>query len=224
VIDGATLPVHPLDAVRAGAARDIALLVGTNRDESKLFRMGVASEKIDEAQLLRRVRGVLADESRAEHVVSGYREARAGRASTEPFELFDAIESDRTFRIPAIRLAEAQRPHQADTWSYLFCWESPARRGALGACHALELPFVFGTLDAPTMDRFAGKGPDAERLSTRMMDAWLAFARGNDPGHADLPEWSPYDAERRATMVFDREPASADAPLDRERAVWDEIL
>lgn len=224
VIDGATLPIHPLEAVRAGAARDIALLVGTNRDESKLFRMGVASDKIDEQQLLRRVRGVLADESRAEHVVSGYREARSGRASTEPVELFDAIESDRTFRIPAIRLAEAQRPHQPNTWSYLFCWESPARRGALGACHALELPFMFGTLDAPTMDRFAGKGPDAQRLSTRMMDAWLAFARSGDPNGGDLPRWDPYDAKRRATLVFDRECALEDAPLDAERRAWEGLI
>ena len=31
-------------------------------------------------------------------------------------------------------------------------------RGALSACHALEIPFVFGTIDAPLQDRFAGTG------------------------------------------------------------------
>ena len=41
----------------------------------------------------------------------------------------------------------------------------PRGSGALGACHAVELPFVFGTLDAPGMAAFSGSGPDAERLS-----------------------------------------------------------
>jgi para-nitrobenzyl esterase len=226
VIDEDAIPTHPLAAVRDGAARDVALLVGTTRDESKLFRLGLAdAPPIDEARLLRRVRALLGSrESHAERVIEAYRGARAGRASTEPSELLDAIETDRSFRIPAIRLAEAQHRHQPDSYMYLFTWPSPARRGALGACHALELPFVFGTLDAPTMDRFAGSGPDAEALAARMMDAWLAFARSGRPGHADLPDWSPYETGRRATLVFDRAPELAHAPLDAERAVWDGML
>jgi para-nitrobenzyl esterase len=229
VVDSATLPKRPLDAVRGGAAKGVALLVGTNRDETKLFRLGVAeSASLSEESLAKRVRSALealhASPSQAERVIETYRSARAGRASVEPGELLDAIESDRTFRVPAIRLAEAQRAHEPRTYMYLFTWESPARRGTLGSCHALELPFVFGTLGAPTMDRFAGKGPDAEALAARMMDSWLAFARGGDPAHAALPAWPAYDDAKRATLVFDRRSELANAPLDRERAVWDEIL
>jgi len=157
-------------------------------------------------------------------VIETYRSARAGRASVEPGELLDAIEADRTFRVPAIRLAEAQRAHEPRTYMYFFTWESPARRGTLGSCHALELPFVFGTLGAPTMDRFAGKGPDAEALAARMMDSWIAFARAGDPAHAALPEWPAYDGAKRATLVFDRRCELVYAPLDRERAAWDAIL
>jgi para-nitrobenzyl esterase len=150
--------------------------------------------------------------------------ARSGRASTEPGELLDALDSDRSFRVPAIRLAEAQAPQQPRTYKYFFTWSSPARRGTLGACHALELPFVFGTLDAPTMDRFAGKGPEAEALSAQMMDAWIAFARSGEPGHATLPSWPAYDAAKRATLVFDRDCELAYAPLDAERAAWDGVI
>jgi para-nitrobenzyl esterase len=86
--------------------------------------------------------------------------------------------------------------------------------GALGACHALELPFVFGTLDAPGMDRFAGAGAEAEALSVLMMDAWLAFARtGEAP-------WPAYEAGRRPTMVFGVQSSVQDAPLDGERLIW----
>ncbi len=228
-LDADTLPRHPLEAVREGSARDVALLVGANRDETKLFRMGMASNtELDEAGLAKRVRGSLrahgADEAHAERLIETYREARRGRASTEPGELLDALDSDRTFRVPAIRLAEAQATQQPRTFQYFFTWSSPARRGTLGACHALELPFVFGTLDAPTMDRFAGKGPEAEALSARMMDAWIAFARTSEPGHADLPAWPAYDAAKRATLVFDRACELAHAPLDAERAAWEGVI
>ena len=228
-VDPATLPQPPLEAVRAGACKGVALLVGSNRDESKLFRMSVAeSASLSAESLEKRVRAGLAlhraDESHAQRVIDTYRRARAGVASVEPGELLDAIDSDRTFRIPAIRLAEAQSAHEPNTYMYLFTWPSPARRGTLGACHALELPFMFGTLEAPTMDRFAGKGPDAEQLSARMMDAWIAFARSGRPGHADLPDWSRYDASQRATLVFDRKCELVNGPLDVERSAWDGIL
>ncbi|HTO07035.1 MAG TPA: carboxylesterase/lipase family protein [Myxococcota bacterium] len=228
-VDPATLPKPPLDAVREGAASGVALLVGSNRDEIKLFRLGVAeSASLSPESLLKRVRGTLgavrADPARAEALVDTYRAARAGRASVEPGELLDAIQSDRTFRIPAIRLAEAQRRNEARTYMYFFTWESPARRGTLGACHALELPFVFGTLDAPTMDRFAGKGPEADALSAQMMDAWIAFARAGEPTHGGVSHWPAYDTRTRATLVFDRECQLVHAPLDAERAAWEGIL
>jgi para-nitrobenzyl esterase len=105
---------------------------------------------------------------------------------------------------------------------YLFTYESPAMRGALRACHALEIPFVFGTLDKPYQDRFAGKGPAAEALSAVMMDAWLAFAKAGNPS-TDRADWVPYDQQRRATMVFDKVSGLEDDPYREERAAWDGI-
>jgi para-nitrobenzyl esterase len=128
------------------------------------------------------------------------------------------------FRIPSVRLAEAQRTHQPRTYRYLFVYESPARRGALGACHALELPFMFGTLAAPTQDKFAGSGPVVERLSQNMMDSWLAFARGGDPSHVGIGNWDAYDANERATMLFGRESKLESAPFDAERKAWEGVI
>ena len=227
VCDGDTLPEPPLLALRAGAAAEIPVVVGTNRDEVKLFNaMDRNREAIDDSKLTQLVRAALGERSadRAPDLVGTYRRAREGRLPTQNVDLLDAIQSDLRFRIPAIRLLEAQRPHQAGTYSYLFSWESPARRGALGSCHALEMPFVFGTLDAPTQDRFAGTGPAAERLSHQMMDAWLAFARTGTPAHPGVGDWPAYDTTRRATMIFDRESGLEEAPLDEERRAWDDII
>ena len=59
--------------------------------------------------------------------------------------------------------------------------------GMLGACHALELGFVFGTHGEPGMADFSGSGPAADALSERMMDAWLAFAKSGDPSTRERP-------------------------------------
>jgi para-nitrobenzyl esterase len=156
-------------------------------------------------------------------VIDAYREARTGRGdSTDPRELWSAIETDRVFRINSVRAAQAQSAH-APTYMYLFTWESPAMGGALGACHALEIPFVFGNLDLPTIDRFAGSGPDAQRLSEQMTDAWVSFARTGAPSHAGIPEWPTYDGSRRATMEFGPQTRVVEAPYDTERRVWDRV-
>ena len=231
VLDGDVLPQSPLEAIRAGSARGVDVLVGTTRDEWNLFRlMDPGGESLDEAGALKRLSARVSEPQRnAQRVYETYRKAREGKAregqtSSEPIEVFTAIETDRVFRIPAIRLAEAQRAHTDRVYKYLFSWESKLFDGRLGSCHALELPFVFGTLGLEGLRGWAGKGPDAERLSRRMMDAWLAFARTGDPGSADLPDWPAYDEEHRATMVFDREVELHHAPFDEERRAWNGLL
>ncbi|MGI8492843.1 MAG: carboxylesterase/lipase family protein [Acidimicrobiales bacterium] len=226
VVDGTSLPAHPLSGIAGGSAAGVPLLIGTNRDEYKMFIVADPKGRDpDEAILRRRIERAFAasgEQLRPDDAIAAYRSIResAGEA-TDPRDLWSAIESDRLFRIGSIKAAEAQSNHQTRTFSYLFVWESPAMRGALGACHALEIPFVFGSLGLPGMDRFAGCGAGAEKLSTDMMDAWLAFARSGDPSHPGIGQWPAYDARRRATMIFGSETAVVDAPMDQERQVWE---
>ena len=221
VTDGRVLPRPPLDAIGDGLARRVPVLVGTNRDESKLFLfLDPEGGALDEAGLEARAAELLGP--RAPRVIATYRDARRARGeAVAPAEIWSAIESDRTMRHPAMRLAERQRAHQPRTYAYLFTWPSPFMGGALGACHALELPFVFGTLGHPMLRPFAGKGPAAEALAARIQDAWIAFARAGDPSHGGIGVWPAYDAAARATMILDRECRVESAPREPERAVWD---
>lgn len=220
VVDGTVIPADPDEAVAAGASADVPLLIGTTLEEMKLFSiMDPAARAMDEATLRMR----LADRipGRGDEAVRVYREARAARgADTSPAELWCAIESDRFFRVPAMRLALAHRQH-APTFTYLFDWRSPLLGGAFGACHALELPFVFGTLDRGPVAMFAGSGPEADALAERMQDAWLAFARTGTPSTPALGAWPTYDAVRRTTMRFGSVCRLEDAPLEAERRFWD---
>jgi len=90
----------------------------------------------------------------------------------------------------------------------------------IGSGHGLELPFVFGTLRDGILRRTIGASYSARRLSRRMRDAWIAFAREGAPGHAHLPEWPAYDTRERATLEFDRESELIRAPFAAESAFW----
>jgi para-nitrobenzyl esterase len=227
LVDGTSLPESPLEAVRTGHAGGIDLLTGTTRDEWKLFGFldaGLAS--LDDAGLLARLEPQVRDAATARNIVETYRGARSGKSPAEPRDLFFAIETDRVFRIPALRLADAHQAHHANVFLYQFTWESPLMGGALGACHAIELPFVFGIVGRKGAEGFAGEGPDAERLAANMMDAWIAFARTGDPSHPGLPggRWEPYDARKRATMVMGRECAIDHDVAGAEREAWEGLI
>jgi para-nitrobenzyl esterase len=135
-----------------------------------------------------------------------------------------AIMGDVLFRMPAVRLAEAQHVHRpADTRMYLFAWATPAYRGQLGAPHAVDVPFVFGNLDARGVDRYTGCGEDRQSLADAVQDAWVAFARSADPNHSRLPLWPPYSPDARATFVFDQAHTIQDDPLREAREVWGDV-
>jgi len=203
-------------------------MVGSTLEEWKLFTaFDPAARQLDRAGLSARMRKRLGA-GLADPLIAAYEAARARREGAQetaiaPPELFAAIETDRVFRIPAVRLAEVQSRREPRVFNYLFTWRSPAMRGALGACHALELGFVFGTNHVEGMTRFAGSGPAADKLAQQMQDAWLAFAHSGDPGCASLGAWPGYTEQRRATMLFGEVSRVEDAPLDDERRAWDQI-
>ena len=97
---------------------------------------------------------------------------------------------------------------------YEFDWASSLLDGRLGACHALELGFVFDTLAGAR----GLTGPDApQELADAMHSAWVAFATSGDPG------WAPYTRAKRTTGVITDKITVVDDPDGDERATWDGI-
>jgi para-nitrobenzyl esterase len=226
VVDGDLLPEPPQAAIAAGAARDVPILIGTNRDEWNFYGLtDPGAALLDDDKLLRRFRRGLPGRDRAgrelaERVVSLYRSLRDG---SPPRDLWFAIQTDRWFRHPAIQLAELQARHRRDVHAYLFTWPSPAFGGGLGACHALDIPFVWGTHSHPPMRPLLGDAEGAAALSRRIQGAWIAFAHGEPPAHPELPDWPAYEPVRRATLELGASCRLLHAPGEAERAFWDEI-
>ena len=112
VIDGTDLTELPLDAVRHGAADGIPILVGTQRDEWRLFVCrGALAADLDETKLVTEVSKVVGD---AQGVIDGYRRILKGRGHpTDVVSILAAIETGRKMRIPSIELAEAMAARTA---------------------------------------------------------------------------------------------------------------
>jgi para-nitrobenzyl esterase len=215
VIDGETLPQHPVARIAQGSAADVAILLGTNRDEWRLFAMMRGESKVDEEQL-KQIFGDAAKPALATYI--------AVRADKSPELACIDIMGDLVFRIPAIRLAEEQVRQGAPVWMYRFDWESPVFGGVLRAAHGMEIPFVFNTLDVGLSRMFTGDSPGRQKLSDLMHASWAAFIRSGNPGIAGLPTWPPYDLQRRATMIWSDEPYVIDDPQGQVRALWEPVL
>jgi para-nitrobenzyl esterase len=83
----------------------------------------------------------------------------------------------------------------------------------LGACHCIDIPFVFDLLDAPQVARPAGPNPP-QSLATWLHRTMVDFVKTGDPG---LPG---YDVQHRRVTLIDREPWCADDPFSAESAFW----
>jgi carboxylesterase type B len=140
---------------------------------------------------------------------------RATRESATPGDLLAAIITDWYFRIPAIHIAEAHaKPGAGATYMYEFAWRSPQFDRRLGACHGLEMPFVFDNLDKEGFEGPAGTNPP-QQIAEAMHSAWVAFATSSNPC------WPQYDLKRRATMRFDATSQPMDDPRSAERLLWE---
>src|SRR5690606_6676773 len=116
--------------------------------------------------------------------------ARAARGeSLAGIDVLRAILTELVIRVPSIRMAEQHAARGQKAYMYMFEWASPIQDGELGACHALELPFVFGTLELAELAPLIGPDPLARKLSAKMMNAWIDFVLDARP---DLAAWGPY--------------------------------
>lgn len=210
----AVLNIMPFEPVRPalvlpGPDCGVDLLIGSNREEYRLFL--VPTQRLDavtESALHAMTAAYGLDPAEALPVY------RAARPAATPGELLEAVATDWFYRVPAIRLAESV----PGSYLYEFSWRSPRFDGALGACHTMELPFVFDRLHDPAYAPLLGAHPPQD-LADAMHRAWISFARTGSPG------WQPYDRTTRTTMTFTATPAPAAVtdPRARERALWDGV-
>lgn len=216
-VDGVTVREPPIQAIRNGSAAGIPLLLGSNHNEWALFQVFLGDVTVDsfKAPLANRLGPALAP------LLAVYRAAEPRR--TEQDAWVDLL-GDLVFRIPMVRLAEAQAAQGAPVFVYRFDWRSPQFGGRLGAAHALELPFVWNRLDLPTSPILLGNDIAAiQPLATAIHNTWSKFIMTGEPNDAGLPAWPHYSAERRSTLLIDKDARVVDDPGSAARILWPEL-
>ena len=218
VIDGDLLPALPLDSLTNGAVESVPILIGSNLEEWKFMSVpdptmaGLSEDAIVDRLSL----SITGWDIRA--VIEAYRQALTRRgAEAKPKDILNTMQTDRIYRIPPIRMLEAQHKAGVPSYNYLFTWTSPIMDGIFGACHALEIAFVFGTHNL--VPAFFGSGPEADALSATIQEAWLAFARTGNPSCDALGTWPVY-GEERATMTLNTETKVENNLYAEERLAW----
>jgi para-nitrobenzyl esterase len=178
--DGAVLPrEQPIARLARGAYNRVPVVLGTNRDENKIFmafdptlarwRFGLFPEALDEDRY----------QAQARHQANAWK----ARSVDGPAALMRAVQG------PSV---------------YAYRWDWDEERGLpllydgpkmFGASHGFEIPFVFGHWDLgpDSMLIFGGGSREGrETLSGQMMSYWAEFAYSGSPGQGrggDLPEW-----------------------------------
>ncbi len=210
VVDGTVLPQHPLDAFAAGASSDVRVLVGANREESRLFLVAPgAIDFIDEPSLV----GGAAAYGLPPDGVDLYRKNRPGAS---PGDVLASVVTDWFFTVPAIRHAEARATGGGTTWAYRFDRPAQEDNNRYGACHAVEIPFVFDNIGLDQTKALIGDHP-SQAVADTAHSTWVAFVTSGDPG------WAPYTSQTRTTGVITEELTIVDDPDGDERATWDGI-
>ncbi|NQV61715.1 MAG: carboxylesterase family protein [Alphaproteobacteria bacterium] len=230
MLDGELLPYWPSEAIAAGLMDGLDLMVSHTRDEATVFAMAMAPDVIPRSdehlqQFLAKV-GLDGDA-----MIPAYRAARQARGEPDDaWALWIALQTDRLIRVPSVNfLAEhAQRGNNA--WACLVTreceWMPPVPGDrALGACHVIDLPFMFGSHHVtPELKRLAGSAPGADELAETIQDAYIAFIHTGRPVTAKLSDWQPYDAERRSTMQLGADLVPMDDPMRTERQLMTAAL
>lgn len=206
VVDGKLLPEYPEVAASLGA--HIPLIIGHNADEHRLYMN--PRHRFKDGGLHTALEPRLPTEI-VDELADIY-------PQLSDLETLAAVETELRYRQPQQRYVHT-REHErrttglpANTWTYKFNWPSPALRGWLGACHAIEIPFVFNNFTDRSTAKFVG--PGHEELAQEVLKLWVYFANhGQPPQH-----WLPYP------NVLELHPHTRCRPTNAIEAFWNGTL
>ncbi|WP_405660632.1 carboxylesterase family protein [Streptomyces sp. NBC_01166] len=221
VIDGDVLPRLPAAAIADGAGAQVPLLMGTTTEEFRLF---IVTSALVSVLLPGPFKTRLKAYGAPDSAYDAYaKNDTAAYPRNKPSGIAAAVLTDRMFRIPTYRVAEARGENQgAPTYLYEFGWRSPVVPNnvqvKLGACHSLDLPFAWDTLGLEANQKFTGPRPP-QPLADALHSTWADFAK---TGQAS---WKEYDAQERPVMTFRHNNTTSDQvvndPRATERELWE---
>ena len=216
-MDGNVLPHHPFWPVASPVNPEVPVIVGANRTEMTFFG-DEAAFSLDDTEMRARLRALVGADHATE-VVDVYRQENPGAS---PSEIYFLVFSDYRYVMASVTIAERRATlNPGGTYLYYLTWETnQAGRGTLSP-HTLDIPFIFDNVRTHPLTQ----GRDsAISLADKISDTVIGFARTGNPNVGKLPEWRPYDAVDRATMVWNDYSQVVSDPIARQRRIMQPIV
>ena len=221
-VDGVVFDRHPWDPDAPASAAAVPLVVGTCRTElsNQVGSLDPTTFDLTDDDLGDRLeryieRGDVAEATRL---------VRRSNPSASASEVFFTVATARGYWRDSVLQTERKAAQAAaggaPVWSYRVMWRTPIEGGRRITPHSLDLPFVFDNV--AVAEHMVGPGTaDTRAMAEAMSESWLSFARTDDPNTPALPEWRPYDLERRTVMHFDVPAVAVDDPHRGERLLME---
>ena len=184
VIDGKTVPRHPLETLRLARTAGVDLIAGSNADEWYMY--------IGENTTQKDVQDWVAENAPEQQaallaMVAGEPDARSA---------MDLLRTAQEMLCPSRYLAARINESGGRAWVYYFSRQRAGSGGErLRVYHGAELPYVFNRHDnwLPTEET-------DQALTGAILDYWVQFARTGDPNRAGRPPWSVHSWQDPAVM------------------------
>ena len=190
--DGRILPEDLYKAYEEGAGKDIPMLMGTNADEARYWISevgGIAAYTVSIPIMFENnMKRVSAQDL---EIINAFLDRQFGRPVWKYTQFYNEI----MFRIPMLAQADAHANCGGDT--YIYYWDYPSAIANMGACHAVELAYVFNNL---TETIYTGDDVNVE-LADEIQNMWINFVRCGNPS-TDKYTWPKYESGSRTSMVL----------------------
>ena len=216
--DGKHLPTDTFAAYAGGAAKDLSILVGCNKDEMNFFVSSFGQEGWDNFAESRK-KGKFARMTADEKALA---ESYMKDVKGDYFQPFASLLSQSWFNVPIIRLSEEQTKGGGKAFTYYFTPESPDP--VMKSGHAIELAVVF---NHPEMTADTGRAFD-ETFCKTMRKMWVQFAKTGNPSltadqspDGKAKEWPLYDLKDKKLMVLDEQDIHPAKEADVKVVDWE---
>jgi para-nitrobenzyl esterase len=196
-VDGWVLPQSPAEVFASGKQLPAELIIGINARE-----FGGPPNAADVKKMIETTYGKLAAEALPLYGITTAADGKVTQSAHDSLYGDAGAQwmTDITFRCPAIVVARWNSESKQPTYLYQFNRGAPGHP-EIGAVHASEVPYVFGTLDEPNPTRPNYVAADYA-ISKAMQEYWTNFAKTGDPDGNGVPAWPKYQADTGQFLEF----------------------